>query len=424
MKSTPFFCNFPKKLTLRDYQDAKKDIICSLEKDSRVSSIYSFGSRVEEGLDPGISDMDFLVLIKKKVRAELENKNRFEDKAYGSEIIRYILMNQPACYPISEGYLRHFSYFLCNATTRLQCEKGYQVDYGEFCETKGVEDKVVVLGVIAQIIEMSIAKICILHGSLNSGRMDARLILKILRGIKNNIKRMKVLGFTDTRWDNFIDYISVFRKDWHSFEKKDQETFLKEQRLLGLEICIEILSELDQFLRNNIFTSLHGSKTARNLLMKVHDNRFILFSDFLWNKKQNLFLALNKIRKINLKPWDIVVLPESVFFYFSCHAQIDSLLGRSIRSMMAFPGVDISVEKVDDSYRDAFFKQAEIYSQYWNFLLENGFSYGIGGLTRLFYREHPLRNLKSRIKRVISFFYKRNALRKIQKLFGCDTHGL
>jgi hypothetical protein len=414
------FYNFPLQLTFEDYQEAEKEIVSHFARDPRVSSVYSFGSFREGVFDPGISDLDFLILVNEKEKMCIPQKGFFPAQEFQDSVTRYILMDQPAGYPVDEYYLEHFFYFLCNTTASLRSENRKSADPAKFFQTKQKEDEVFSLGIVVSKLEMLISTICFLSQIIIFRRVNVRLTLKILNGMKHLIKDVEFLGFAQTLQEDFVRDVAVLRKNWHSLAEPVQKEFLIKYSQDSLRICSGLLSSLDQFSRAHIFTSLKKDEGVGDFFLKINANRYLLFSDRLWNKKRHSGLVRSKKDRVDhlLKPWEVVILPGSLFLYFLHHSRIDGPLGRSIRSGIVSLGAQEPLGSIDVTYQRAFLKQAATYNHYWTFLSAKGFQSGIAGLTRLFYHAHASRSFRSIARHVLSFFDKRKALEEARQLLA------
>lgn len=97
------FVNFPRHLSLDDYQAAESDFIAKYAAHPDTLSIYRFGAISQ----PGISDLDFVVVMRPVLSRPLTRDYGFD---FFDETTSYILSHNPILMPpvVFEGFARIF----------------------------------------------------------------------------------------------------------------------------------------------------------------------------------------------------------------------------------------------------------------------------------------------------------------------------
>jgi len=288
------FYNHPKKLKIEDYNKALSKVKKDLSNVNGLSSIYTWGGIS----NPGISDIDFLLVSKKngKLKLPLKYKSIF----LLNRKLRYLLFHPFVL--IDEEAVKDVRY--------IYPETNFNFVYGKRIKIKKPSKNEKMLVKIHLLIDIAIRHYPRDFTSmLFSKKINVRNILLRLGSLKFGIKTFS--DISKTKIKNSQDYISnieKLRKDWFNLSRKN-----KDERLFGLIkkgalISIEIVKNFSNYLEKNRIVQINNKKTDK-IAYNGDKNQTIFIEG--WDTKKSFEMMNDLYRKKN-KIYSVLPLNFSI----------------------------------------------------------------------------------------------------------------
>ena len=305
------FYNRPKKLKIEDYNKALSKIKKDLSSVKGLSSIYTWGSIS----NPGISDIDFLLVSKKngKLKLPLKYKSIF----LLNRKLRYLLFHPFVL--IDEESIKDVKY--------IYPETNFNFIYGKRVKLNQPSKNEKMLVKIHLLIDIAVRHYPRDFTSmLFSKKIDVRNSLLRLGSLKFGIKTFN--GISKTKIKNSQDYVSSIeklRKEWFSLSRKNKDVRLFGLIKKGALISIEIVKNFSNYLEKNRIVQINNKKAVK-IAYNGDKNQTIFIKD--WSIKKSFEMVNDLYRKKN-KIYS--VLPLSLSINLIEYSKSKGILSKHIR---------------------------------------------------------------------------------------------
>ena len=180
------FEDYPVPLRMEDYEEVKKKIVDKLSRDSSVISLYSFGRTEKLVNDPGISDLDFIIIFDESKDVDPEDY-RVSPKA--TKVEKYI-MSGSLGYPVNRDFFQEIKnvfdvrtfdyYYLCGERIKIK---------------PSISQDQVDLGNISTFIELFFPRLRFLSEAILSKRIKIRKVISTLDSFYHELPKLKRIAF-------------------------------------------------------------------------------------------------------------------------------------------------------------------------------------------------------------------------------------
>ncbi|MBI4682548.1 MAG: hypothetical protein HY757_05530 [Nitrospirae bacterium] len=231
--------NIPERYGLSDYDKAVESFIEHYRKHQDIIAIYQFGNVSA----PGISDLDFIVVLRDKLNAPFDNEYsicRF------SKDLRYLYNDtQPFLMPINI-FKNFYKIFPVSSLKLLYSGDHYNFEYRE--ENKGRE--------VFRL--LSLIDICIYFypaiflRELFSETLNVRFSLLILNSLKFALAiASEICGNENDRWKSYVTSSTNLRHEWFDLDDKAKIQSLKELLEEASGVSAEMVQSLDAHIQTH-----------------------------------------------------------------------------------------------------------------------------------------------------------------------------
>ena len=243
------FIDFPRQLSICEYDKNESRFVDYFQCHPAVAAVYKIGGVN----DPGISDLDLILVLKKK--GVLERR----DYEFISEADGYVFAHRPFVIPENLFPWIHY-YFYPSGLQNLTGE-----NYTFFQPVADTERKQLTWFVCT---EAALSRLCdIVFQTTCKSSISVRKMLLKLNSIKHNIDLVQKLDETivNAEQRGFISQISDLRKSWFSLHKEVQVTEMLKAIYKGITILLEINDHLALLSRDVFNLSLGDQIEAYSL---------------------------------------------------------------------------------------------------------------------------------------------------------------
>ena len=288
------FYNHPKKLKIEDYNKALSKVKKNLSSVKGLSSIYTWGGIS----NPGISDIDFLLVSKKNEKLKLPVK--YKSIFLLNRKLRYLLFHPFVL--IDDESIKDVRY--------IYPETDFNLVYGKRTKIKHPSKNEKMFVKIHLLMDLAIRHYPRDFTSmLFSKKIDVRNTLLRLGSLKFGIKTFNDLSKTKIK--NSQDYssnIEKLRKDWFSSSRKNKDLRLFGLIKQGALISTEIIKNFSNYLEQNKIVQVNNKKAVK-IAYNGDKNQTIFIKD--WSIKKSFEMMDDLYRKKN-KIYSILPLSLSI----------------------------------------------------------------------------------------------------------------
>ncbi len=237
------YINYPKKVDLSYYENARHDIINYFSEDKNLESIYEFGT-VQA---PGVSDIDIMLVFKEnpiqKSKYDFReiNNNVFSLVANGN-----VIKMDKSTFACLE-YIDNFKFNLI---------------YGNSIKQNPIPEKLINIREIVSICDWLPERIKRIQMVLSKSSLNISWTLCLLNSITYSIKNVEFMTSKIENSDKLFNLISSLRTNW--YDLTNPELLLEDSLEMSIEVGLDAISKIINILMTKIAINLSDNKYSTN----------------------------------------------------------------------------------------------------------------------------------------------------------------
>lgn len=241
------FVNQPRELGERDYRQAESEFLAKYATHPDTLAIYEFGTVTA----PGISDLDFIVVMRPQLRVPLTRDYGFD---FLSEPSSYILSHNPTLMPpeVFRDYWRIYPLM------------GLRQVHGEpFMPPEAMPDERELYQALTLIYVSGRQYPTLFLQLLSMPTLDVRLCIQLLNALTHALRLCAGLGGGAAEWAGFSADVTDLKLNWFTLDRA-----CRLQRLVGLleeatPISVEMLKRVDAFVTARLWCIADGEPQGK-----------------------------------------------------------------------------------------------------------------------------------------------------------------
>ena len=341
------YVNYPKKVDLSYYADARNEVINYFHNDKNLESIYEFGSVRA----PGISDLDIMLVF----RSNPEEINKYNFRDINEKVYSLVANGNVIKMGIETfsclDYIDHFNLKLLT---------------GNSIKQNIIPKNLKNIREIISICDWLPERIKRIEMVLSESTLNISFTLCLLNSITYSIQNVESLTSKINLSDEFYELILSMRDNW--YDLPNPEILLEEALRLSIEIGLDAISKITHTLINKIPINFSEYKYyPDNISVPLH---YKIKLDF------NKSLSFNPLEKYQKEK--IIIFPGILAYHYINLAflptQISKRLSQKLFNQRINPFLNL-----DNEYINYLYIKASLISENLNFLERSKFK---GGLVR------------------------------------------
>ena len=341
------FINYPKKISLTYYDNARKDIINYFLNDPNIQSIYEYGTVRA----PGVSDIDIMLIFKdipnkvEKYNFKDINQNVF-DLVVNGNVIK-MTGTTFACL----NYIDEFNFKLLS---------GEEIDQNLFPDRlKKIRD-------IISLCDWLPERIKRLEITLDSDLINISHTLCLLHSVTYSIKKVEKLTTQISSSNDLFELIQSLRENWWSLS--NPEKLLEKALNLSIGVSLKAIDQITTILIKNIPTNLlNNNFKPAEISVPLHRGINLKFSNSLSYESYNSYLRNKEI-----------LFPGILGIHFANLANLPTLISKRLL-LKIYNKITCPILDINNEYLNLLFVKASLISDNLTFLEKSKFK---GGLIR------------------------------------------
>lgn len=348
---------------VEDYYRVRDAYIKQIAGQSDLSAVYQMGGIT----DPGISDLDLIVVLREKLKSS--KASDYSVRALGDQG-RYFFMHDPIF--VSDHVVRDLN--LLMYATNLKLLHGSEIPQAQLTP---VEERHVKLAIL---IDHSLQILHKLAKPLVCRFVYVRSVLPILYSIRYSIRLAEDLQIAPANfWTQFVQEIITLRQEWLSNRNYEKLVYLI---IEGLYVVADLMQKVSDYVDKSGVIAWRGqSPTAVTYVRNDYNSATLFLRD------PTAFYRPNSIDHLGVRPVSLKVGRRLVWYstvaavhplfrhHFLAYGGGSGTYSATIRKLFTRKSVD--QVSVNASYQGTMVRRADAYDTYRQFTRNNGFSAGI-----------------------------------------------
>ncbi len=346
------FSDEPPEIKIEDYDKTKAKIKTRLSMIKDIESIYQIGGAE---IIPGISDLDFIIVLKHDLKNSL-----VKDLSYRmfNEMDKPVLTHD---FFLCDELLAHHIHLLMPVFS-LKKIYGREVNVIERYKDDELSNIVLMTDIIFRFLPQEYLI------TLLDRKIRIRWILAKLNVLKYPVHVLsKLCGMENSEWNKHIAEVDYLRKNWFVMDKKERRMDLIEKLKKSVYISMELIEHFANLLSNNRVLEIETDKLPGQIKYYGRFHKTIFTS--YWNKETALRHMVDFYLRKNII---LNLLPINV-----CWQLLEYLGYKGVISNYIRKNISVDIKAVIKADQIKMIKERiNLLNYQHTFLIKNGFYYG------------------------------------------------